>query len=61
MVIADVELLKKIANLCNEASDTICDDNNHTTGTGKILSLCDDLADSIDKLLEEMEPCQAQL
>lgn len=56
----DVELFKKIADLCNEASGTIYDDGNYINGTGKILSLCDNLTDSIDKLLEEMEPCQVQ-
>lgn len=45
------ELLTKISDLCNTASDTVHDDDN-TNGTAGILNLCDQLSDKINELLE---------
>lgn len=51
VTVTDVErqLLQKIANLCNEASDTIEEKDNFLTA---ILSECDKTADMINEYLD---------
>lgn len=45
-------LLKRISDLCYQASEEIYDDDK-VNGTGGILNLCDQLYEKIDKYLEE--------
>ena len=43
------QLLQHIANMCNEASDTIAEKDDRLT---TILSKCDELADRIEEYLD---------
>lgn len=53
----NLELLEKIADLCNQASEEMED----TEGTNEILCLCDEMVEKIDALEEEHVEGQQKL
>lgn len=48
----EMDLLKRISDLCYQASEEIYDDGEED-GTGGILNLCDQLYEKIDKYSQE--------